>query len=212
VISANLIGSDNSNRKKIMTKSIIKTAATASDEASTVDVLVRAFSTDPVAQWIWPDPQQYLKHFPSFVRVFGGRAFIHGSADYLDGYTGVALWLPPNVLPDEEGLISIFRHSVSEQNQKNVFALFEQMSRYHPSEPHWYLPLMGVDPLKQGKGFGSVLMQHGLMRCDRDNKPAYLESSNLRNIALYERFGFELLTTIQIGASPHVFPMIRRPC
>jgi GNAT superfamily N-acetyltransferase len=205
------VAADVPNKERIMTKSIIKTAATASDEASTIDVLVRAFSTDPVAQWIWPDPQQYYMHFPSFVRVFGGKAFIHRSADYVDGYAGAALWLPPDVLPDEDVLISIFQHSVSEQSQNNVFALFDQMGHYHPSESHWYLPLMGVDPLKQGKGFGSALMQHALMRCDRDNQPAYLESSNSRNIPLYERFGFELLGTIQIGTSPHIFPMLRRP-
>ena len=190
---------------------IISERVLSSDEASIIDVLVRAFSADPVAQWIWPSSQQYHIYFPSFVRAFAGKAFTHETAYYVDGYAAAALWLPPDVLPDEEILISIFQHSVSEQNQNNVFALFDQMGRYHPSESHWYLPLMGVDPLKQGKGFGSALMQHALMRCDRDNKPAYLESSNPRNIALYERFGFELLSTIQIGTSPYVFPMLRRP-
>jgi ribosomal protein S18 acetylase RimI-like enzyme len=194
-----------------MTKSIIKTAATASDEASTIDVLARAFSEDPVAQWIWPDPEQYHIHFPSFVRVFGGKAFTHGSAYYVDGYAAAALWLPPDVLPDEDTLSSIFQRTVSEQSQKDVFTVFDQMGRYHPSKQHWYLPLMGVDPPKQGKGLGSALMQHALVQCDQDNKLAYLESSNPRNIPLYERNGFELLGTIQIGTSPHIFPMLRRP-
>jgi ribosomal protein S18 acetylase RimI-like enzyme len=194
-----------------MTKSIIKNAATASDEASTIDVLVRAFSADPVAQWIWPDPQQYHMHFPSFVRAFGGKAFTHGSAYYVNGYAATALWLPPNVHPDEEKLISLVQRTVSEQIQKDFFPVFELMSRYHPSEPHWYLPLMGVDPLQQGKGFGSALLQHTLIQCDRDSKLAYLESSNPRNIPLYERYGFELLGTIQIGTSPSIAPMLRRP-
>ena len=194
-----------------MTKSIIKNAATASDEASTIDVLVRAFSADPVAHWIQPDSQQYHMHFPSFVRAFGGKAFTHGSAYYVNGYAATALWLPPNVHPDEEKLISLVQRTVSEQIQKDFFPVFELMSRYHPSEPHWYLPLMGVDPLQQGKGFGSALLQHTLIQCDRDSKLAYLESSNPRNIPLYERYGFELLGTIQIGTSPSIAPMLRRP-
>ncbi len=147
-----------------MTKPIIMTVASASDEASTIDVLVRAFSADPVAQWIWPDSQQYQMYFPSFVRAFGGKAFTHGSAYYVDGYAAAALWLPPDVLPDDDMLSSIFQRSVSEQSQKDVIAVFDQMGRYHPSEPHWHLPLMGVDPLKQGKGFGSALMQHALVQ------------------------------------------------
>jgi hypothetical protein len=107
-----------------MTKSIIKNAATASDEASTIDVLVRAFSADPVAQWLWHDPQQYHMHFPSFVRAFGGKAFTHESAYYVDGFAATALWLPPNVHPDEEKLISVVQRTVSEQIQKDFFQVF----------------------------------------------------------------------------------------
>jgi ribosomal protein S18 acetylase RimI-like enzyme len=194
-----------------MTKPMIMTAATASDEASIIDVLVRAFSGDPVAQWIWPDSHQYHKYFPSFIRAFGGKAFAHGSAYYVDGYGAAALWLPPGVLPDEGTLSSIFQRSVSEQIQKDVITVFDQMSRYHPSEPHWHLPLMGVDPLKQSKGFGSALMQHALVQSDRDNKLAYLESSSPRSVPFYKRHGFEVLGAIQLGVSPSIFPMLRRP-
>jgi ribosomal protein S18 acetylase RimI-like enzyme len=190
---------------------IIKSAATASDEASIIDVLVRANWEDPAARWVWPDSQQFLTHFPSFVRAFGGRAFAHGSAYYVDGYVGAALWLPPDVHPDENALIALLQQTVSGQIQKDFFPVFEQMGRYHPSEPHWYLPLMGVDPSQQGKGFGSALLQHTLMQFDRDNKLAYLESSNPRNIPLYKRHGFELLGSIQIGTSPSIAPMLRRP-
>lgn len=190
---------------------IIKTAATASDEASIIDVLVRANWADPAARWVWPDSQRFLMHFPSFVRAFGGKAFEHGSAYYVDGYVGAALWLPPNVHPDENALTALLQQTVSEQIQNDVFAVFEQMGRYHPSEPHWYLPLMGVDPSQQNKGLGSALLQHTLIQLDRDNKLAYLESSNPRNISLYKRHGFELLGTIQTGTSPSISPMLRRP-
>jgi GNAT superfamily N-acetyltransferase len=194
-----------------MTKPIIMTVASASDEASTIDVLLRAFAADPVAQWIWPDSQQYYMYFPSFVRAFGGKAFTHGSAYYVDGYAAAALWLPPGILPDEDVLSSIFQRSVSEPLQKDVIAVFDQMAHYHPSEPHWHLPLMGVDPLKQSKGFGSALMQQALVQCDRDNKLAYLESSSPRSVPFYKRHGFEVLGTIQRKGSPPLFPMLRRP-
>ena len=85
------------------------------------------------------------------------------------------------------------------------------MGSYHPNEPHWYLPLIGVDPVLQSNGFGSALLKHGLLPCDRENKVAYLESSNPRNIPLYERYGFEVLGEIQVGTSPTIFPMLRKP-
>jgi len=188
----------------------IKTA-TASDEAPTIDIVVLAFSADPAARWAWPEPQQYLQHFPSFVKAFGGNAFAHGSSYYVNDYAGAALWLPPDVHPDEDALFTLLQRTIPRQIQKDFFAVFEQMGRYHPREPHWYLPLIGVDPPQQGKGYGAALLQHALLPCDRDNKLAYLEATSRKSIPLYERHGFEVLGTIQVGASPPIFPMLRKP-
>jgi ribosomal protein S18 acetylase RimI-like enzyme len=54
-------------------------------------------------------------------------------------------------------------------------------------------------------------MAYALAWCDRDHVPAYLESSNPRNISFYERHGFESLGAIQVGSSPTVVPMLRGP-
>jgi hypothetical protein len=150
-------------------------------------------------------------YFPSFVRAFGGKGFTHGSAYYVDGYAAAALWLPHYVLLDEDMLRTIFQRSVSEQIQKDVFTVYDQTGRYHPSDPHLHLPLIGGHPLEQGKRFDSVLMQHGLIQCDRDNKLAYLESSSPRSIPFFKRHSFELLGTIRVGTSPPIFPMLRSP-
>jgi GNAT superfamily N-acetyltransferase len=143
--------------------------------------------------------------------VFGGNAFAHESAYYVDGHAGAALWLPPGVGPDEQAVITLLQRTGSAEVKKDGVALFEQMASYHPREPHWYLPFIGVDPFHQGKGYGAALMKHALIPCDRDHTPAYLESSNPKNIPLYERHGFELLGTIQVGTSPPIFPMLRTP-
>ena len=184
---------------------------TAADEDAAIDVVVRAFRADPAARWLYPDSNQYSVNFPNFVKVFGGKAFEHGSAYTIDDYAGAALWLPREVHPDEEALAGLIQRSVPEHRLEEVFAVFQQMDSYHPSEPHWYLPLIGVDPAQRGRGYGSALMEHALIRCDRDQKLAYLESSNPKNISLHERHGFELLGTIQVGGSPPICPMLRKP-
>ena len=84
------------------------------------------------------------------------------------------------------------------------------MEGYFPREPHWYLPMIGVEPNAQGRGLGAALMRHALERCDRDGVTAYLESSNPLNISLYQRFGCERLGEIQLGDAPVVTPMLRR--
>jgi ribosomal protein S18 acetylase RimI-like enzyme len=193
-----------------MKTTTIKTA-TPADEGPAVAVMVLAFGSDPAARWTWPDPEQYLVHFPKLVRVLGGQAFAHGSAYYVDGCVGAALWLPPDVGPDEDALSTLLQSTGSASAQEDLAALFEQMGRYHPREAHWYLPFIGIDPCQQGKGYGAALMKHALDPCDRDRKLAYLESSNPKNIPLYERHGFEVLGTVQVGASPPVVPMLRKP-
>jgi ribosomal protein S18 acetylase RimI-like enzyme len=185
------------------------TSAAASDAESAIAVLTLAFSADPANRWVWPDPRQYLASFPAFVSAFAGEAFEHGTAYCIDGYAGVALWLPPGVHSDEDALGAFFQSTVAEEDQDDLMAVLEQMGKYHPSEPHWYLPLIGVDPAHRGQGYGSQLLRHALAACDRDGTPAYLESSNAANIALYERHGFEVLGTIHVGSSPPLFPMLR---
>jgi len=188
----------------------IKKVASA-EQDNAVSAIVKAFSADRAARWMYPESQQYREHFQSFVKAFAGSAFEHGSADIVDGYLAAALWLPPGIHPDEEAMGKLIRSTVLESDQANVFALFQEMDRYHPAEPHWYLPMIGVDPAQQRKGYGSALLQHALARCDRDNKFAYLESTSPRSVQLYQRHGFELLGTIQVGTSPQLFPMLRKP-
>jgi ribosomal protein S18 acetylase RimI-like enzyme len=186
-------------------------ASAARDADRATAVLTLAFSTDPVCRWVWPDPQRYLANFPSFAWAFGGAAFRQGTAFCTLNYGGAALWLPPGITPDGEALGDLLQRTVAEQDQAEVFAFLEQMDRYHPTEPHWYLPLIGVDPALQGRSHGSALLQQALTLCDRDGMPAYLESSNPRNNLLYQRHGFEVLGRIQAGASPPMFPMLRTP-
>jgi ribosomal protein S18 acetylase RimI-like enzyme len=192
-----------------MTRTSTVTATALSEAEQAVAVIVLAFSTDPAARWSYPDPYRYVTHFPAIVRAFGGKAFAHASGYHVGGFAGAALWLPPGVQPDDEALTAVLKASVAQERQAAVFGVFEQMGRHHPREPHWYLPLIGVDPVHQRKGHGSALLQHALRRCDEDHVPAYLESSNPTNIPLYERHGFEVLATIQVGSSPPIFPMLR---
>ena len=184
---------------------------TAADEAQAIDTVTLAFAADPVARWTWARSREYLASMPAMVRAFGGNAFKHSSAYCTDEHCGVALWLPPGVSPDEETMVTLIQSTVPPAVRDDVFAVFEEMAKYHPTEPHWYLPLIGVDPSHQGKGHGAELMTHALQRCDREQVPAYLEASSPRNISLYRRHGFETLGTIQVGSSPPLVPMLRVP-
>ena len=185
--------------------------AKAQDRERVVSAIVLAFVCDPVARWAWPEPHDYLTYFTDFINVFGGKGFENGTAHSVAEFSGGALWLPPGVQPNEEVLVSLMERSIDPERLQVVFAILEKMGGYHPAEPHWYLPLIGVEPAKQGRGLGTALLGYALKRIDREGRIAYLESTNPANIPLYQRHGFEVVGTIQVGDSPLLFPMIRRP-
>ena len=187
----------------------VRTADT-DDEARVVDTIVLAFAADPIARWCWPDSHQYLTSMPGFTRAFGGAGFSRQSVYCTSDYAGAAMWLPPGVQSDEETMGQIVERTASVSVRGDLFTMLEQMARFHPEEPHWYLPLIGVDPAHQCKGCGAALMAHALERCDRDRSIAYLESTNPRNITLYQRHGFQAIGRIQVGSSPPLIPMLRK--
>jgi len=176
-----------------------------------VDCIVAAFITDPIARFAWPRPGDHLRHMPAATRAFAAASFEHEAACISTDFCGAAIWLPPGVDPDNEAIERVLRATAEPKHLDDLLATFEKLAEWHPEEPHWFLPLIGVEPHAQGRGLGAALMRHAVERCDRDGLIGYLESSNPRNITLYERHGFARMGEVQVGDGPVVTPMLRQP-
>ena len=185
-------------------------SASADIQANAVNTIVLGFAADPMTRWVWPASSEYLRIMPQFVMAFGGRAFEHGTAYITERARAAALWLPPGIEPDDVAMAAIMAQTLRPDIADDLGHVVQGMASYHPREPHWYLPLIAADPHWIGQGLGALLMQHALRRCDEEGIAAYLESSNPRNISLYERYGFEIIGEIQHGCSPTMTPMLRR--
>jgi GNAT superfamily N-acetyltransferase len=172
--------------------------------------LTLAFAADPAARWLFPEQDAYLRHFPTFARALGGAALPRRTALASADHSAVALWLAPDAAPDEEALGRLIDEGVAPQKRSDMAAVIDEMVRFHPQEPHWYLPLIGVEPARQGRGLGAALLRAGLAWSDAQGLPAYLESTNPRNRPLYERHGFEAAGEISVGTCPPIVPMLRR--
>jgi GNAT superfamily N-acetyltransferase len=84
--------------------------------------------------------------------------------------------------------------------------------RVHRLEaPARCLVILDTEQAAQGRGLGSALLARMLARVDADGMPAYLESSNERNVALYGRHGFEFTREVAIPGGPRIWPMWREP-
>jgi GNAT superfamily N-acetyltransferase len=184
--------------------------ATDADADRLIEALVLGFAADPLARWFLPDGSVYLAAVRKIFWHFGGRAAMDsGTFRMLEDCSGYVTWLPPGIHIDEEGMESVLKEAVPPSLLPEVDEVFGRMAQFHPHEPHWYLPIVTIDPPHQGKGLGTLLMEDGLAMCDERSLVSYLEATSPRSVKLYERFGYRVLGEIQVGSSPPVFPMRR---
>ena len=183
------------------------TVASPENAQRAFDTLTLAFATDPPSRWMFPDERQYLQYFPIFAKAFGGAALAQGTAlaspDLRCGCHRARAPMRMRSALIEEG--------VTTQRKGDVLAVFDEMGRLHPTEPHWYLPLIGVEPRYQGQGLGAALLRPVLEKCDVLHLPAYLEATSSRSLPLYKRYGFEAIGEITIRDCPPLIQMLRLP-
>jgi ribosomal protein S18 acetylase RimI-like enzyme len=163
--------------------------------------LARAFHDDPLMIYAIPDAAERKRLLPDvYARMirFGtltGEVYVTASA-----IEGVALWLPPNAKWTRENIEASGMHETptvigndAYQRYRDVVGREWQARERDMTEPCWYLFLLGVEPRSQRRGFGSALMRPVLERADTEKVACYLETENERNVAFYQKQGFNLI-------------------
>lgn len=188
------------------------------DLSATVATLARAFDEDPVMVWIFPDEQLRRRRLPGFFAAsLRGTPRNSGAevAELGGRVLGAAVWLPPGAWrpPLWRQLVALPGVALRLGSRMAVASTtYGALLRVHPVKPHWYLSGIGTDPPAQGTGIGSELMHSRLVRCDAERMPAYLESSNERNVPFYERHGFRVIGELSVpGGGPTLWLMWRDP-
>nr|WP_315457958.1 GNAT family N-acetyltransferase [uncultured Sphingorhabdus sp.] len=197
-----------------MNESVVVRRALASDRATAIRTLSRAFWQDPFIAWFYPDEQLREHRIEGFFDLLWRANWRDGQIDVAADGQGAALWRPPGrwrvprhtMLVNLPAMIGTYGMAAG-----RVLASLAAMEREHLAQPHWYLMTVGTDPRAQGRGLGKTLIRAGLERCDADGVPAYLESGDVGNISFYERLGFRLLSENGVRGGPYFYPMIRDP-
>ena len=174
-------------------------------------ILTLAFVADPLVRWAWPDAEHYAAYWPRFAEADGGAAVDHGTAHETRDGRAVAMWLSPGVEPDQAVLSAVLDASMDADARRDATALFAQLGGMHPASEHWFLSLIGVDPIAHRRGLGSSLIRHGLEIIDREGHPANVEATSPGSRDLYARHGFTVIGVAQAGSSPPVWAMARPP-
>lgn len=84
-------------------------------------------------------------------------------------------------------------------NLKKAMNREARIKSVHPAVPFYYLWFIGVRPEVQNTGIGSTLLAEVIAKSDSMERPIYLETSTLRNLAWYEKFGFQVHNELDFG-------------
>ncbi len=173
---------------------------------------MRAFEDDPLITWMLPADgfeRRATLLFDGMIRASMANESVYTTDD------GVctAVWAPPESWPFSEEQIRMmaepFAEAAGERVDRALRVLIE-MAEVHPSDPHWYLEILGTHPDWQRRGIASAVLAPVLGTCDADGLPAYLETQLESNVPFYRRHGFEVIGTKQLpDGGPNMWLMWR---
>jgi GNAT superfamily N-acetyltransferase len=192
----------------------------AAERAAVVEMLVRAFFEDPAFVWVLPDPasraarMRWLGHRWIRVRQQQGdpllvepaRGFLVGVSP--TGNPDVPFWSQVKV-----GLLGMpFVYGA--RSFRRFLAVDADVKRRHArelTEPHTIIDILAVDPAAQGCGVGTGLLHRYLQAADQQQLPAYLITHNPRNLAFYQRSGFQVIREAPVAPGAVLGWSMRRP-
>lgn len=94
-----------------------------------------------------------------------------------------------------------------------LFAGFVALERFHPSDPHWYLAFVGVEPSIQRRGVGAAILDPVLKTAEEAKESCYLETPFPQTHEFYERLGFKRQSELNpwVGAPQGVVTFLCEP-
>lgn len=168
--------------------------ATPADRDAAVATFVAAFAEDPAVRWFLPDDAVY----PAEAAAMGGGLFDlrvgHGTVWIAGDGAALAMWDPPR---------SPAGPRTEHPPQAGRFGRYQAVVHsLMPQAPHWYLGVLATHPRHRGRRLGRSVMAAGLARAAADGVPAYLETSNPRNVDVYRSAGFEVVEHLNVDDLP----------
>ena len=139
-------------------------------------LLARAFHDQPFERFYEPDAERRTRLLREvYLRLVRycfacGEPYVTG-----DELAGVALWMPPHathMTPEQEREFGLDRsHEIFGETafarSRPLLDLLNERHERDMKETHWYLPILGVDPSRQGTGVGGALLRAGFALSSR---------------------------------------------
>jgi len=188
---------------------------TPDDADAITETIATAFFHDPLWSWAFGDEARRAADFRVWWRVFVDAALRDSWSWVTPSCESVALWSRPGheELNDAEEarLAALVGELIGGEHAAAVLDVLTRFELEHPrAEPHYYLSVVATHDDHRGHGIGETMLRRNLETVDAEHMPAYLESSNPRNLERYMRLGFEPRGEIEVpDGRPAVVTMWR---
>jgi hypothetical protein len=183
---------------------------TANQQQRAAEVLSRAFSRDPFMAYVFPNAQTREQKLAALFQPVIRCCQRYGGVEMTAGGEGVLGWLsgehfPLGVsqlvrtgmisIPLRIGLPAFFRLQGHE-------AGCDRASEQRAPAGFAYLWVVGVSPGAAGQGYGKQVIQSALAAMEnRGHSSCLLRTDNEKNVAIYERLGFEPIHSATVPKS-----------
>ena len=165
-------------------------------------MLARAFQHDPGMCHVLPGEAEREKKLPWLMSRAVQFGHLFGEAYVTTQQPGgCAIWLKPGatdvstdqlmkagfaMAPIKLGFQAIDRFN-------RIVQHFGAIRKTAARGPHWYLMMLGVDPVRQRQGLAGHLLQPVLTRADEARLPCLLETAAEQSLSCFRKHGFEIL-------------------
>lgn len=172
------------------------------DKAAAIKLLSEAFENNKSVNYVvkHPKARSVLMNYAFKICLRWGKVYIS------EDKKAVALLLFPHL--KKFSLHAIYLDLILAIKGIGLSKVFQVLKReseikkHHPQQPFVYFWFLGVDKNMQGQGLGSAMLNKIIAA--HNDLPILLETSTVRNIPLYERFGFRTYKILNIGSPLHM--------
>lgn len=179
--------------------------ATVLDLDHAADTLAAAFDDYAWTKYVIPE-QGYRERLRALQRLYLTHALTHGVVVVTADISGVAALLPQSAPEPGPAMIG----QVVSLHGERIGRLDSGLA-HTPTADAWALETLGVAPFAQGLGIGSTLIVAAVREVQtRGGKLIRLETSDERNIQLYQRHGFEITAQVTEINGPSIWAMQRQ--
>jgi len=177
--------------------------ASYSDKSLVVHILSESFDNNSSVNYIIPQDKNRPFRINALMDYSFEMCFDFGKVFLSDDRKACALVLFPeqkktnfkSILLD----LKLLFNCIGISNIGKAMSREAKIKNLQPKVPMYYLWFIGVDPEHQNTGIGSTLMNELVLESTKSNRPIYLETSTLKNLPWYDKFGFEVYNELDLG-------------